>query len=101
MSRVRSGFEQQRISAEFVLTVSAGELESRARDAVASGARLLFAMGGDGTVQALVNAVCTNTNREDVTRAAQTPQRREVVLGILPSGGGNDFATALGLPQDP
>jgi diacylglycerol kinase (ATP) len=101
MSRVRAGFEQQRISAEFVLTVSAGELESRARDAVASGARLLFAMGGDGTVQALVNAVCTNTNREDVTRAAQTPQRREVVLGILPSGGGNDFATALGLPQDP
>jgi diacylglycerol kinase (ATP) len=101
LPRVRTAFDRQQISADFVLTGSSAELESRARDAVASGARALFAMGGDGTVQALVNAVRSNENHASTTRAAQPHQIREVVLGILPSGGGNDFAAALGLPQDP
>lgn len=42
-------------------------------------------MGGDGTFQALVNSVYGS----------------EVMIGILPAGGGNDFAAALGLPGDP
>ena len=46
---------------------------------------MLLAMGGDGTFQALVNAAFG----------------ADVVLGIIPIGGGNDFASALGLPSDP
>ncbi len=46
---------------------------------------MLFAMGGDGTFQALANAAFG----------------AEVLLGVLPVGGGNDFAAALGLPDDP
>jgi YegS/Rv2252/BmrU family lipid kinase len=42
-------------------------------------------MGGDGTFQALANAAFG----------------AEVLLGVLPVGGGNDFAAALGLPVDP
>ena len=42
-------------------------------------------MGGDGTFQALVNASFG----------------ADVVLGVLPIGGGNDFASAVGLPSDP
>ena len=42
-------------------------------------------MGGDGTFQALVNASFGE----------------EVLLGVIPAGGGNDFAAALGLPDDP
>jgi YegS/Rv2252/BmrU family lipid kinase len=42
-------------------------------------------MGGDGTFQALANAAFG----------------ADVVLGVLPAGGGNDFAAALGLPSDP
>jgi len=42
-------------------------------------------MGGDGTFQALANAAFG----------------AESLLGILPFGGGNDFAAALGLPDDP
>src|SRR5260370_3266656 len=42
-------------------------------------------MGGDGTCQALANAALG----------------AEVLLGVLPVGGGNDFAAALGLPGDP
>jgi diacylglycerol kinase (ATP) len=75
---------------EFVMAASAADLEARVRSAIAQGTRLFFAMGGDGTVQALVNAIGVERTDED-----------RVVIGILPSGGGNDFASALRLPKDP
>ena len=71
--------------ADFILTDSTDAMESHARTAIQVGRRVLFAMGGDGTLQALVNVA----------------QGRDVVLGILPTGGGNDFAAALGLPKNP
>jgi diacylglycerol kinase (ATP) len=67
------------------MTNSARELESAARKAILQEQRLLLAMGGDGTFQALANAAFG----------------ADVVLGVLPAGGGNDFAAALGLPNDP
>ena len=83
--RMREVFEAHKIAAEFVLTESAQNLESLARAAIADGRRLLLAMGGDGTFQGLANAACGS----------------DVLLGLLPAGGGNDFASALGLPKDP
>jgi diacylglycerol kinase (ATP) len=68
-----------------VITNSAAELESCVRNAISQGRHTLFAMGGDGTFQALANAAFGV----------------DVLLGILPLGGGNDFAAALGLPEDP
>jgi diacylglycerol kinase (ATP) len=85
LPRVRKAFEAQGIPPEFVLTESAEDLESRARTTIAQGRRLLLAMGGDGTVQGLANAAYGS----------------DVLLGMLPAGGGNDFAAALGLPNDP
>jgi diacylglycerol kinase (ATP) len=85
LPRIEEVFESLRIDAKFVATNSAGELESSAQDAILQGEQLLFAMGGDGTFQALANA----------TFGA------DVVLGILPVGGGNDFAAALGLLSEP
>jgi len=78
-------FAELSIRAEFVLTDSAEALEVRAREETRAGKRMLLAMGGDGTLQALVNGA----------------QGHDVVLGILPTGGGNDFAAALGLPKEP
>jgi diacylglycerol kinase (ATP) len=82
---VRRAFEAKNVPAEFVLTATATDLESRARAAIANGCRFLLAMGGDGTLQGLVNAAYGSG----------------VLLGVLPAGGGNDFAAALGLPKDP
>ncbi len=82
---VRHVFETEKIPVEFVLTETTEELESRARAAIIEGRRFLLAMGGDGTVQGLANAAYGN----------------DVLLGVLPAGGGNDFALALGLPKDP
>ena len=85
LPRMRSLFESLDFSAQFFETSSAAELESAARQALAQGQRLLLAMGGDGTFQALANGVGGS----------------DAIIGILPTGGGNDLATALGLPGNP
>lgn len=84
LHRLRDLFESLDISAQFLETVSASELESASRQALERGHRLLLAMGGDGTFQALANGAFES----------------DAIIGILPAGGGNDFAAALGLPGD-
>src|SRR5438552_10134786 len=85
LSPIQKLFESFHVDAQFVMTNCAAELEASAQDAISHGQRTLFAMGGDGTFQALANAAFG----------------ADVVLGVLPVGGGNDFAAALGLPGDP
>jgi len=83
--RVRALFSARSFPAEFILTESREEMAERVLAAISAGHRVLLAMGGDGTLQSLVNAA----------------QGGDVLLGILPAGGGNDFAAALGLPKNP
>jgi diacylglycerol kinase (ATP) len=85
LARIQELFESSQVRAQFVMTNSAAQLESCAQNAISQGRRTLIAMGGDGTFQALANAAFG----------------AEVRLGVLPLGGGNDFAAALGLPDDP
>jgi diacylglycerol kinase (ATP) len=73
-------------SAEFRSTESPAEFAQIAREEAARGRERIFALGGDGTFQALLNAVAGNTN---------------VSIGVLPAGGGNDLASALRLPLNP
>ena len=82
--RIRKVFEAASVPAEFIFAEGPGDLERRALDAIKSGKRLLFALGGDGTFHDLVNAA----------------YGADVILGVLPSGGGNDFAAALQIPED-
>ena len=82
--RIRKVFEAACVPAEFLFAEGPGDLETKALAAIKSGKRLLFALGGDGTFHELVNA-------------AYGP---DVVLGVLPAGGGNDFAAALQIPKD-
>jgi len=82
---IRDLFQSLDFSAQFVETGSASELESAARQAAKENHRILLAMGGDGTFQALANGVFGS----------------DVIIGILPTGGGNDFAAALGLSGGP
>ena len=85
LGRIQKLFESFHVQAQFAMTNSAAELESSVQSVISQGQRVLFAMGGDGTFQALANAAFG----------------AEALLGILPVGGGNDFAAALGLPDDP
>jgi len=85
LPRIRKLFESLHLSVNFVFVQSATELESAVKAMMARNHYLLLAMGGDGTFQALANATFGE----------------RVLLGVLPTGGGNDFASALGLPRDP
>src|ERR1700732_3291177 len=85
LPRIKHLFSARQFHTEFVCTPSMEELESRTRAAIAAGRCALLAVGGDGTLQGLVKAAYGS----------------DVVLGILPAGGGNDFAAALGLPRNP
>src|SRR5437016_7409284 len=85
LSTIQKLFESFHVNAQFVMTNCAAELEASAQDAISHGQHTLFAMGGDGTFQALANGAFG----------------ADVVLGVLPVGGGNDFAAAIGLPSDP
>jgi diacylglycerol kinase (ATP) len=82
---VREAIQREHFSARFVETRSRGELQELAARAIAEGTRVLVAMGGDGTAQALI----------------QEAAGRDVLVGLIPTGGGNDFADALGLPRQP
>ncbi len=73
-------------NAEFRSAGSSVEFAEIAQDEARQGRERIFALGGDGTFQALLNAVAGNPDSS---------------IGILPAGGGNDLASALGLPLNP
>src|SRR5215470_4970199 len=73
------------INAHFHSAESPQQMEALASQVIHEGARAILVVGGDGTLQTLVNI----------------PAARDVAVGILPSGSGDDFAAALGLPRHP
>jgi diacylglycerol kinase family enzyme len=86
----------QALSAE--MDTKIGETEYRghaaelARGAAEDGYDLIVALGGDGTVNEVVNGILT---------ADRTDGRPLPDLGVVPGGSTNVFARALGLPNDP
>ena len=72
--------------AEILVTDRPGEGRSLSRYAAESGAELIVAAGGDGTIQEVMNGIVDSG--EDVR------------LGVLPAGTGNDYARSLGIPLD-
>ncbi|MDX1631235.1 MAG: diacylglycerol kinase family lipid kinase [Thermoanaerobaculia bacterium] len=82
--RVRRRFAE--IDATLVETEREGHAEEIARRAVQEGAERVVAVGGDGTVNEVVNGLA--------------PEPGGVQLGVVPAGTGNDFARSLGLPLE-
>lgn len=74
---------------DIVMTVAAGDATRAAEQAVRDGYDHLFVAGGDGTLNEVLNGV-----------GAVPDGLAKVVLGVVPLGTGNDFATALGYPED-
>ncbi|HVE78814.1 MAG TPA: YegS/Rv2252/BmrU family lipid kinase [Gemmatimonadaceae bacterium] len=66
------------------VTWRTGDAEAFAREAVTQGADTVVALGGDGTVNEVANAVA----------------RTDTALGIIPLGTANDLARQLGIPAD-
>jgi diacylglycerol kinase (ATP) len=71
---------------ELHLTHKPGDAETFARKAIRAGCNYVIAAGGDGTLNEVVNGIAS-------------PRRaREICVGVVPLGTGNDFARSLGLP---
>lgn len=79
------------IALDVRVTWEAGDAERYVSEAIADGADILIAAGGDGTL----SEVATTLAHRDET-AAQLP-----MLGLVPLGTANDFANAAGIPLEP
>ena len=77
-------FQKHGVAATFCEPRDSADLEQRASAGVSQHDAILV-MGGDGTFQHVVRATLGSP----------------ALFGILPVGGGNDVAAALGIPKDP
>ena len=84
LAGVREAFARRKYSVKIAESASLEEFRCGVQGAVREGCGTLIAMGGDGTLQLLVGQVVG----------------RDVQVGVIPTGGGNDFATALGIAKN-
>jgi YegS/Rv2252/BmrU family lipid kinase len=76
------------LTGDALLSESPGHLVELTERAVASGAKLLVVVGGDGTVHEVVNGLLGSDSARDVE------------LAVLPRGTGKDFVRSLRIPFD-
>ncbi|HEX9049072.1 MAG TPA: diacylglycerol kinase family protein [Anaeromyxobacter sp.] len=74
---------------ECAFTRARGDGSRLAREAVASGGKLVVAVGGDGTASEVVDGLVLGT-----------PHDPDALFGFIPRGTGGDLRRTLGLPQD-
>ena len=60
------------------------------KDGIEAGYRNIIAIGGDGTMNEVVNGVFSQTNC----------QTKDVNVGMIPVGSGNDWGKMFGIPKD-
>ncbi len=82
---IESYWRQQGVRADFCVPKSPDAARLRTGSASAAGYSCVVVLGGDGTVHEAINGIAAPA----------------IPLGILPAGGGNDLARALGIPLDP
>jgi len=82
---LQSKFTAANVIGAVHLTERAGHAADLARAACASGARMVIAWGGDGTINEIGTALAGT----------------DVVMAIVPAGSGNGFASEIGVPAAP
>ena len=84
LKRIKELFAEGGVAIRVIESRSAGEIEEAIAARVNAGARKVVVAGGDGSVHEAVNGI---------SRAGSNAS-----LGIVPTGTGNDFAKACGVP---
>jgi len=82
--------KQHSIEHEYVETERHGHAIELAIDAIRTGYRKILAIGGDGTLNEVANGILSQTIVDS----------KEITLGIIPAGTGNDWVRSLGVPKD-
>jgi diacylglycerol kinase family enzyme len=77
-----------------------GHAADMARQAARDGLDVVVALGGDGTVNEVVNGLLTATPNGRFVPGGRHEPARVPALAVVPGGSTNVFARALGLPGD-
>ena len=83
--KVKAELDRRKIDYELHYTNEPLEATDVAKWGIDAGFRRIVAMGGDGTVNEVVNGLLG----------------KDAVLAVIPAGTGNDFIRMLGIPADP
>jgi YegS/Rv2252/BmrU family lipid kinase len=75
---------------DIILTEYPGHAIQLAKDAGSNGYDTVVAVGGDGTVNEVINGLMLDANAGNLNAS----------LAVLPVGRGNDFSYGMGVPQD-
>ncbi|TVP48848.1 MAG: lipid kinase YegS [Halomonas sp.] len=89
---LREAVDEQRQAGKLITvraTWEGGDAADIAEQSATMGISHVIACGGDGTVSEVMNGLM------------RLPHDRRPVLGIVPLGSANDFATSVGLPLEP
>jgi diacylglycerol kinase (ATP) len=81
----------KRLDYVLLRTEGPGDATRFAREALEGGGRFVVAVGGDGTVNEVVNGMLD---------AEGNPVGEDPVLGVVAAGSGSDFVRTFGLPGD-
>jgi YegS/Rv2252/BmrU family lipid kinase len=87
--QVQSYLSHYGVGYDLVRTEAPGQGIELGRQAATAGYERVVAMGGDGTAHEVANGLLL---------AAK--EGHEAVLGVIPTGSGNDFSYAVGIPAD-
>jgi diacylglycerol kinase (ATP) len=101
VTRVVSGLTERGIAPEVAATSGAGDATTIARQARSRGIRFVVAVGGDGTVNEVVNGLVDVTRGPDGTAAVRSGADGGPVLGVVSAGSGCDLVRTFGLDRAP
>ncbi|UCC62950.1 MAG: diacylglycerol kinase family lipid kinase [Anaerolineae bacterium] len=88
-ARLTNAASEAGLKLEWVATQAPKHAIALAEEAATDGCELVVAVGGDGTVNEVVNGLMRAGSKGDST-----------TLGVVPVGSGNDFAWQAGIPLD-
>jgi YegS/Rv2252/BmrU family lipid kinase len=89
--RIEAWLGEREIAGQILETSKAGDAEWLAASASGAGHDRVVAVGGDGTMQEVINGLL----------ASAGPAGRPPEMAIVPAGRGNDMARSVRLPIDP
>jgi len=90
---IRDVLERAGVDFEHRLTLARGDATVITRGALADGFERVVAVGGDGTLNEVLNGFFA----ED----GGPPVRPGAILGVVPAGTGGDFRRSAGIPREP
>lgn len=89
-SKIVAALEAHKIQYKLFNTEKPGDAIQLSKDAIEAGYRKIMGVGGDGTVNEIVNGIYAQT----------VVKPTDVVLAFIPVGTGNDWVKTIGIPTD-